>query len=299
MLGSYSAIRALSIALVALLFVGAPDRGAWEVIAWSLALGHYALGLVYSRRQILAVAGSPRSLGAFAALGLAGVAVFARLPLTVFFGVHHALNEAYMLDRVTEERRRSEVRVLRATGLALHLVLYTFLVRRRPYIAVLDPLVLPALLVAAYVAFGAALWRARGALARREVLDNVAGEVLGVGMAVASLWIDFTVLHVATYHFVFWVLYPLRSLAPIGGAPLRRYVAATVAVTALVLLVSPLGWEALRFSARSYREAFEVLSYVHITLTFALSDANPAWLVAWFRPGSPASRSSMAASPSS
>ncbi|MGH7197784.1 MAG: hypothetical protein ACREH5_03485, partial [Candidatus Omnitrophota bacterium] len=40
----------------------------------------------------------------------------------------------------------------------------------------------------------------------------------------------------------------------------------------------------VRFSEFIFTKLFMMLSYLHITLSFALSDAQPAWVTRWFKP---------------
>ena len=68
-----------------------------------------------------------------------------------------------------------------------------------------------------------------------------------------------------------------------GTSGLTEYAGLSLAFAGVALLLSPLGPSATRLAMHTYSEQFLVWSYLHITLSFALSDAHPAWTVRLFR----------------
>jgi hypothetical protein len=88
-------------------------------------------------------------------------------------------------------------------------------------------------------------------------------------------------LEIATYHFLFWNFLPLIGA---GASPRRGagYLLATVAATGFFLALSPIGPAPLRLPTGLYVQAFSFFSFAHITLSLALSRANPSALVHWF-----------------
>ncbi len=275
----HTAIRVASIALVALLVAATPEPGAWTAVVWSISFGHYGIGLWYSRTQVLAAGRLPGGLLRFALLGVAGGALYwSALPLPYYFGIHHALNESYMLDRVTRAASSRQVRSLRAAGLVLHVVLYAALLRNRPAFAMLDAAWLWGTLALAYTLFAVMLARARDVLSGRELFDNMSLEVVGLGLLAASTVVEFNALQIACYHFVFWILYPIRAQRGAGSGVLLGYLALTLGVTGVFLAFSPLAVFGPHFAKATYRELFVGLSFVHITLSFAVSSANPGWI---------------------
>jgi hypothetical protein len=286
----YSLLRILSAGAVAALVAIAPDVAAFESFAWSLALSHYALGLAYSHAPLRALAGERARWPWLALLALATLLVWdTRLPLPYYFGVHHVLNEVYMLDRVTRARGDPRVRALRAAGLVLHALLYVSLLHASRAFSMLP---LAGLLVAlglAVLGYLALLWRARPVLSRAELVDHCAVELAALPLLALALRYDVrvSVLEVATYHFVFWMLYPALARRGAQGGALARYLLASLVLTGACVLFSPLALVEPHFGADTYAWLFLLFSYVHITLSFALSDANPRWLRALFH-GRPA-----------
>ncbi|MCZ6782390.1 MAG: hypothetical protein O7G30_03685 [Proteobacteria bacterium] len=275
----YTAIRVASIAVVAGLVAATPEPGAWTAVVWSISFGHYGIGLWYSRTQVLAAGRLPGGLLRFALLGVAGGTLYwSDWPLTYYFGIHHALNESYMLDRVTRAASSRQVRSLRAAGLVLHLVLYAALLRHRSPFAMLDAAWLLGALALSYTLFAVMLARARDVMSRRELFDNASLEVVGLGLLAASTVVDFNVLQIACYHFIFWILYPIRAQGRAGGRALLGYLALTLGVTSVFVAFSPLAIFETHFAKATYKELFVGLSFLHITLSFAVSSANPGWI---------------------
>jgi hypothetical protein len=276
-------LRMLSVACLAAIVAAAPERDDFRAFAWSLALSHYAISLFYSRGRLggLAAAGAGRAWLAGMALAIAALWQ-GQLSLVLYFGVHHVLNEVYMLDRVTERRDDPRVRRLRGWGLLLHGLLYAVILRYSLGLADLPWPALLTALAAGYGAYGLALLRARSVLSRRELAEHAVFELFALGVVAVSFVHPVGVLQVATYHFFYWVFYPAFSLARRGAGGVGRYAVTTVVVTGLLYLFSPAGFVEPHFSKDLYRELFVFFSYVHITLSFALSDANPRFLTERF-----------------
>lgn len=283
---SFSSVRVAGLLLTCAVFGSGWDYRTSEAIAWSLAFSHYGVALVYSRHHVARIASSPRSACALLGLGASGFWLYhIHWPLVFLFGIHHALNEAYMLDRATHPASRRALRPLRAASALLHGLLYVALVRdATPAFQQFGIAGLLGALGVAYLVFGALFVRLRHRLSREERLHNVFGEIAGLGLLVASAFVYVDVLVVATFHFAFWMVFPAWSKRNAGWPALRPYLLQMSLLTALFVLVSPLDLVAPHFSTRDYRFLFLLLSYVHITLSFAVSDANPDWVRGVFEP---------------
>jgi hypothetical protein len=274
----YSTFRLASVVVVALLASLAPDRITWVSLAWSLAFSHYLVGLWYSRTQFLPLLRHPTTVVSLGVLMTMGMGLyFTGWPLLYYFGVHHALNEVYMLNRITHAQHSRALALFRGAGWLLHLVLYAAMLRKQRDLAFLNTQVLWGTLLVVYLLYGASFLGVRAKLSPQERIDNSLFECLGIGFVIASVWIDFTALHIACYHFAFWVFYPTASFIRMGRG-LIPYLGLTVGTLAGFILLSPLALLGPHLSLASYRTAFHFFSYFHITLSFALSDANPSWL---------------------
>jgi hypothetical protein len=281
---AFTGIRFASLALVAASVGVVPEGRAYLSFVWSFAFCHYLIALWYSVPPIRAALANRSGwpwLAGLAAIGFGSF--FGGVSLQLYFGIHHALNESFMLDRVTRHRDDPRVRALRGTGFVFHLTTF-FCVTGTTTTQYFELWWLWSLPVVG-AAYAWTLWRARPALSRRELVDHVLFEAAMIPLAV---WIATTgrtldVYDVALYHFFFWVLFPARSMRR-HGASLAPYLAVTVGLLAVFVIFSPVGLIDRHFARGTYRELFFIVSFFHITLSVAISDANPDAINRLFRP---------------
>ena len=100
----YLALRLASILGVALMSKMVPNPQTWLTIVYSVGFSHYLLGAIYSRQQFREVYAQPLSLFPVLALAIFGIGLYSlQFPLLIFFALHHAFNEAYVLKETTPE----------------------------------------------------------------------------------------------------------------------------------------------------------------------------------------------------
>ena len=277
-------VRCVSLALTAAICGASSD--APRTFVWgtySLGFAHYFLALRYSTRQIgQAIATGPRRLFLLA-LVLLGVALYADgVALVAYFGLHHALNEAYLRrPAAAEELPRAS---LQAAGAAFHAVIYAAVLRGDPGFAwVAWWWAGPTL-----VATGALVVRAarQETAAGGRLLDLCASEAAALLLLVGSLFVRVAFLEVVLYHFILWTLLPVDKMRRRGRGALAEYVGLSAGLVTVALVLSPLGPGPTPTATAAFSQQFLFWSYAHITLSFALSDAHPAWMTRLFR-GSP------------
>ncbi len=254
---------------------------------WVLAAGfsHYFMALLLSRRAAKAALGSPGGKLAMLGLIFGGAALYLyRLPIVQYFGIHHAFNEVYMLDRTVRPLTAAALRRLRTAAVALHGFAYLFVLRNNVQLDWVNPRVALLGLAVSTALFCSLTYRARALLSRTELIDNASGELLALLLVAASLVVRISFLQIVAYHFVFWFLYPIPKLWRDDRAAIYKYVGLTGAVLAVALLCSPIGVVAYSQAGSLFAHQFTLWSHVHITLSFALSSANPSWILARFRP---------------
>lgn len=274
-----TACRLAAIAVTIALLKVAPVPGIFAVSVFAIAFGHYLLTYVYSRAQIGKALSSWRSAVALAALVGIGVLCYLRnINIVWTFAIHHALTEVFMLDRFTVRSRETVVRYVRGAGFVFHLALYLAFVRRLVPIANAADLTLGFLAVAT-VGYAAALLAARRLLSMSELVGHTTVELAGLALLFVSFRTNVSVMHIACYHFVLWAVFPAVQMA---GARryrgLATYVAATVAVTSVFVLISPLQLTAFTLSQQSFTKLFALFGQIHITQSLLLSRTNP-WFV--------------------
>lgn len=86
------------------------------------------------------------------------------------------------------------------------------------------------------------------------------------------------------YHFVFWALYPLPRMMKKGFGEAGKYIGINVALSVGFILISPAAFIPVHASMPMWFTMFMVFSYLHITMSFALSTAHPAWITRWVQP---------------
>jgi len=277
-------MQCASIVATAVLYMNISVSTSWLSLVYGLGFSHYALALLYSTRAARPVLTQPHSLAALGVVIAAGTYLYLNVfPLYIYFGVHHVFNEVYMRRRLIPGELNTVA--LRISAVVLHVIAY-FLLLRAQAIAASGylPLVLAGL-VAAVGVYVSTLVRGRRALSISRWIDLTAFEVIVLALVPVAFVYPFTLEQVVCYHFIFWILYPLRRLTGSGlGRALGVYLILTMASIGVFLLISPLGPLTLRVPVRSFVDQFILWSYVHITLSFALSAAHPDWITRWFRP---------------
>jgi hypothetical protein len=258
----------------------------WSSLFWSIAFVHYGLALYYSRRRILAVAQNTSSLvPALLVLSGGGVLYASQFSLLVYFGVHHIFNEVYLLDRkfpVTEGEQR---RGLRIAAVFLNAAIYATLLRHYSELAWIEPAFLLGSLFLFYGLFFYRLNLLRPVLGVKGMIDSSVFEAFGLVLVLSSFFVRFDLNHIVLYHFIFWSLYPIEKFKKLGDGALWRYAAISVVMVTGFVLFSPVGAAGGTVSENLYYQQFIFWSYAHITLSFVLSDAHPAWITRWFRSG--------------
>jgi hypothetical protein len=139
-------------------------------------------------------------------------------------------------------------------------------------------------LAIAYVAYFAMLWAVRRKLDRRSILELSVVEVAGLGLLSVSFFTPIRFLDVVCYHFVFWWFYPASKLAQRGRGAVVQYAAWMAALIGATFLLSPAVLPDYPFRDSVYLKQFLLWSHIHITSSFFLSNAHPAWIRRWFTP---------------
>jgi hypothetical protein len=267
---SHTTTRAAAAAIVCAL-VWAP------VSFWSittiLAVTHYAVALVYSRRQLAAACSSaPRALRLLSAVAVGVVVQQWNVPLLFYFGVHHVFSEVYVLQRPAYAGREPGTGPLRFWAILFNLCLYLAIAHQSPGNLPLN--VLLAALAVTAGGYAASLWQARRRITARIAIESCAFEVLSLGLLALSFYTVIDVRHFIVYHVVFWGLYPVPRF--IQTRRLGSFVGWHVLLLPALWWWSPSG--PMPAPAWAWDRLFILSGYLHISISFALSSAQPAWL---------------------
>jgi hypothetical protein len=273
--------RSLSLALTAGIVAFSSDQRMWLSLLASIAFGHFFISLMYSKRQFASVAQRRQSWLPFILFAAAGTGLYwHNFPLGFYFMLHHAFNEGYSVQPLPQ---------LRTSAAVMHFLLFAWMAREMIWVREIDSGLLLIAVHGATFYHLAHVVSARKVLGRARFFDVLGAELIGVAMIGATCFATFTAEQIACYHYVFWWFYPLsRMFASGGGRSLAQYAVITAGVTGLFVVLSPLKLVPFHFTAFEYTWFFTFQAFVHITLSFSLSRANPAWINRLFVPPAPA-----------
>lgn len=272
-------IASLLLAIVPCHFAGVtPESYRWAT--YSIGFSHYLLALVYARSPIAAVASDRAWPLVLLGLGMLGIGLYqADFPLFLYFGLHHALNEAW-----TRRPTAGQAPVTsRMPEFALHLLAYIIVLRHDIGLAGM-PLAGAVCALSGCIAICGFRTLRDHASSLRNALNDAAPVIGSVLLVAASQVVPLRFLDVVLYHFLLWAILPVVRLRSVPERSVTAYLALLLLTTAGSVALSPLGPSRLQIPTLIFLEAFLVGSCLHITVSFALSDAHPAWIVRLFRP---------------
>jgi len=281
----HATIRVLGILIVALLAGLSPDLLTWNYFVYSLGFSHYAMALYYSKPQAARVLGEPSCYPPLAIVLLFGGLLYWRdFSLVIYFAAHHIFNEVYLLKHSTRVETHPEFTRLRTSSLLLNLFLYLVILRDDPELRFLNPSLLYGGLALSIAGFVYYLTAVRPSMTRHELIDASAFEVIGLLLLGLSNFVTITFLQIVCYHFVFWIMYPMGKIRAGGHGELARYLGWTAVLTAFFFSLSPIGVLQNSLYTPFFFSQFILWSYIHITISYALSSSHPGWITRWFQP---------------
>jgi hypothetical protein len=281
---SLASMRLAAIAITALLAIAVRDSIAWQSAVLSIGFGHYLLSVWYARSKLAIVATHwSTAVPMAAAVVIGSVLYIGRFPLIIYFAAHHVFNEVYLTGEKLKGLNANQVRLYRATAIPLQTFLYFYLLRSELNIRYLQDSVLLAALVVTYVCYLMLLLSLRKSIAVRSLLELASFEIAGFVVLAASFITPIRFLDVVCYHFVFWWFYPATKMAARGMGVVLTYAVQMTILIGIAFLLSPAGLIGdYPFRNSVYMQQFILWSHIHITSSFFLSSAHPAWITRWF-----------------
>lgn len=284
---AFALFRALSVASVVALLRFAPYGTTYTAIFLAVLYAHYLLSTVYAARQLTALALDPVRLVPMLLLGALGAWLYWKQPISleVYFGVHFALTETYVVAKRLAIAPVGPFRGLAALRFLGQLAVYSVLLSLNTGAFLgLSTLVLLSAAVTltgvamVLIALGTSRGNAKG------LVDALVFEGLGVVVAMASVGsgLTFGLYEVTLYHVVFWLFVAGRETWNVSPRVFGTYVWHTVAALAFFGLLTPQGL--VSDPTLNWVRNANLLAYVHITLTFATSKLNPRFIAKWFFP---------------
>lgn len=246
-----------------------------NIVVYGLGYAHYALGLKYSRRGVSNAWLKPRSkailLGAVvASFLLAGIPMVVT-GIIAYFGIHHAISEAYF-DQATPRIRTAHGAVVLGTYLSI-------ISSNIPFIPHLMEIGWAVTAVSA--AFLLVAVRKEGSPV--SAFKRFPWLTIGPAFLLLALWVPVDWRTLTIFHFIFWGALPVLRPGMLTGAALKTYWTETALVNAaciaLVLLLNRWGGSGPQnIPYLAMTQLFFAWSYLHITWSFVVSGANPPWV---------------------
>ena len=280
-MASFTLIRLAGIAATGAL-MAAFDVTEYVSLVLCVALGHYFLALVYSRKQIVKnVSDDHPRYWLLSLLVVTGVVCYYRQPAILFvFGLHHILSETYMTNRGRDGLDAEQTGTLNSSRLLLSAFVYLAILRNS---VPLPNLVIAGGLALSVAFFALMIFRHRGVLDGEWLRGCLSFEAAGLLVVGLSIPFDIGFIDIVLYHFLLWIVPPTFGLAQGGVRALSRYAVLTASVTGAFFLLSPAAGFDFSFSVPESMGQIELWGYVHIFLSLAVSSLNPEWVnrLAW------------------
>lgn len=256
-------------------------------ILWSTAFVHYLLALYYSRKRLWHMGYGKPMLLAIATMAGGWLLYINEFSLLIYFGVHHVFNEVYLTNRaippVNEQLRKGFL----VSAIFLNASIYAVVLREYPEISWVDHGLLFGLLITSGSAFLYYVIRLADELESWGCLGLAVVECMGLVLVVISFFVDIRLNYIVLYHFIFWFFYPISMFRQRGGSALTGYVAASFGLLVLFIALSPISPVSSLdkgLSEHYFTQQFIFWSYLHITISFIVSDAHPLWIRRTFNP---------------
>ena len=261
------------------------------LIIWAIGFSHYLLGLIYSRTQILNLISSSANVTPIVLLLLGGTGLFfINGSLTYYFILHHAINETYIGTRFLSGSISNHARnKMQSISFILQLSGALILV------ATLPKQLSTGVFTTMFAGYSALLLYYLYVIQQqRQQFEASTTTLIFTELTLFFLiplnhWIyDISLYHIVLYHFAFWIIFPANGHLSRG---LYRqfviYLLATVASIWVFLSFAPLDKSnVISYVTRYqlYEFWFAVFSFVHITMSFFVSNTNPPWIMRLFKP---------------
>lgn len=282
----FTSIRVLSIICIIAVKLLVPNHSVWISVVFSVGYGHFLLSVVYAKNQFIQSFSQLQSsilMGLLLVLG--GILYYIDFSLIIFFAIHHVFNEVYVVNRSYAQNRTKSFAFFRISSIVLNFFVYFVILRNTSILEFINPDLLLGGLVISYFVFAYSLFGIRQKLKGGKLFDSIAFELTGLIMVGLSYVVYISFIDIVLYHVVFWIFYPLPKFRSLGQLQLARYLFLTIACTAVFLILSPNGVFNYAYSGSIFYKQFFLWSYIHITSSFAISNANPMWINRIFRPG--------------
>lgn len=262
----------------------------FAIFSMPLTIAHYLLAVPYSKKYVVDAMKRPTSGTLFMLLIAASVVLaWINVPTMLFitFGIHYVFSEVYLMYENTLPNQWKNTKAIRLASVVCNSFVY-FASTRYPTYGHRPQMELfywtgyaVSACVLTYLIF-----KARNSLTKEQLMNVFAFESLGLAFVIMGLIHPVSLANFIFYHVLFWVLYPSwRMTSSKQTKPLMVFLGANIALTALIVLLSP--YSPLPYHWLSREEFFQWYSWgalVHIIISLGMSTAQPGWITRLFHP---------------
>ena len=263
---------------------------AFAIFSMPLTIAHYLLAVPYSKKFVTDAMSRPTT-GTYFMLLIACSILLAwfnpRYLLFVAFGIHFVFSEVYLMFENNLPKLWTATRALRISSIVCNIFVY-FASTRYPTFgktAQIEIFYWTGYVVSAAV-LACLIFKTRKYLTKEQLINVCAFETLGLAFVLMGLIHPVSLANFIFYHVVFWVLYPSwKMVSARQTKPLTVYLCANVAVTGLIVALSP--YSPLPIHFLSVPEFFSLYVWgalVHIVISLGMSTAQPEWITRIFHP---------------
>jgi len=255
-------------------------RMGWYASLAVIGLSHYYLAFHYSRKRIAGIfANKKRALLSLALVALAVYLYSVDFSLTIIFGIHHVLTEAFFYKyqyRTPPENYRGYFNALKVL---IHSLIYITALRFASDFRWISPQILYSALALSIV-----LFLVFAVFNRREgegevLLRDLGIIVIGLVFVFVSQYYRLLFHHFVFYHFFLWILAPLFREVKETRPKLGGYFAlTTLTIAGLLWFTQPYLVAPKVFFASWIWKGFMLFSFIHILSSVSLSSLNPRWI---------------------
>ncbi|MEM3121911.1 MAG: hypothetical protein QXH60_00495 [Candidatus Pacearchaeota archaeon] len=282
-------IRFFSLSLIILL-VYFLKIGDFNLIIISFTFSHFFIGYLYSYNQYKELTSKKKGYFILVFLILVSIILFYFYPefIHVYFLIHHVLNEAYLSTKDLILRNSRFFNMFITGRIIFHSIIFGFITKIYSSFEFYKSWLLITFFIISSIFFISLLFYIKKDANKKYFFDNVIFEIVGIAFVIFSLFFvaNFPAanskLYVVAYHVFFWALYPIPKLRKIGrDNQLNKYFITTI-TTFIIFLI--LGYIIISvFNYETLVSLFFIFTYLHISLSFALSDAQPLWITKFFK----------------
>lgn len=282
-----SLYRSISLVLTGILFVIIilSSNLLWRSFFAALLYAHYLLSFKYSFKQLQKVLSYNRGKLFIILTVLASLFIHFNLKVFIifYFALHFSLSEIYLKEYLESSKVDTFPKESFLYYISLYLWAFLPSIYSQAHVHIISEeyalvVIGVVLLISAFFHF------------KKNLKENLGADILFILFATISFFLKVSFEVGIFYHLILWIVLPYSKYK--GSERSKAFIKENIYVTLFFLLISPLciyGLSKFPYLDDTYgyfdtfRNTAYFWGYIHITLSFVLSDLNPPWLTSLMR----------------